>query len=112
MGTATEETVEVIDYEDWIEEGKELFGDDPMFWEFVCPHCGTVQTGNDLKKAGLDEEEIHGALGFSCIGRFDPDQGCDWTLGGLLQIHTREIAQPEQDKNRPVFEFNTDDTHA
>lgn len=60
---------------------------------FQCPACKTLQSGNDLVRAtGLSREEVQKWLGYSCIGRFNEEvKGCDWTLGGLLQIHELEV---------------------
>lgn len=60
---------------------------------FKCPRCGTLQSGNDLVKAGAGStfEEIEPYLGFSCVGRFAKGKGCDWTLGGLFHIHELEV---------------------
>lgn len=82
---------------------------DMMSVEFICPSCKTVQTGNDLVAAGAGNnfEEIQGYIGFSCIGRFDKEKGCDWTLGGLFQIHELEIIADEDPTIvRPCFEIN------
>lgn len=64
---------------------------------FRCPKCGTVQCGNDLiaAGAGANLEEIESYLAYSCVGRWDQTKGCDWTLGGLFQIHTLEVMLPD-----------------
>ena len=63
----------------------------------VCPPCGTVQTPQDLIDAGAGDsmEDIRGFVGFSCVGRWSEEKGCDWTLGGLLKIHTLEVVTPD-----------------
>jgi len=48
-------------------------------------------------------EEIEKYLAFSCVGRFDPDKGCDWTMGGLFQLHELEVVT-EDGKHNPRFE--------
>jgi hypothetical protein len=72
-----------------------------------CPMCGTVQSAADLiaAGAGTDFREVERYLGFSCVGRFigagghkegtPPGRGCDWTLGGLFQIHELEVVTPD-----------------
>jgi len=69
--------------------------------KFVCPNCKTKQSANDLIKAGAgkDMDEVESVLAFSCIGRFDDKQGCDWTLGGLFRIHELEVIDPEGQKH-------------
>ena len=56
---------------------------------FRCPLCGTLQSANDLIKAGAgaDFQAVEKYLAFSCVGRWDDTKGCDWTLGGLFQLH-------------------------
>ena len=65
---------------------------------FICPMCKTVQSGRDLIEAGAGKniDEVEKYLAFSCVGRFTgapsprtkPDgKPCNWTLGGLFQLH-------------------------
>jgi hypothetical protein len=78
--------------EEWRAEAVKRFGDDPKNWKFVCPACKTEQTIQDFIDMGFTEDQWHGYIGYSCIGRFNnKEKGCDWTLGGLFQIHTVEI---------------------
>jgi len=80
----------------------------------VCPMCRTVQSGRDLVAAGAGAtfEEVEKYLGFACLGRFTgapsprhtPDgQPCDWTLGGLFQLHELIVTTPDG-KRYPIFE--------
>jgi len=64
---------------------------------FVCPMCKTEQCAKDLINAGAGKDfgEVEKYLGFSCVGRWDENKGCDWTLGGLLQIHELEVVTPD-----------------
>lgn len=83
---------------------------------FKCPVCQTIQSGNDLINAGAgkDFDEVHKYLGFSCVGRFTgagshkrdnpPGHGCNWTLGGLLQVHKLEVVADAGDRH-PRFEL-------
>jgi len=68
---------------------------------FECPRCKTLQSANDLIKAGAgkDFEEVEGYIAFSCVGRWTKDKGCDWTLGGLFQIHELEVITPDGEKH-------------
>ena len=68
---------------------------------YLCPQCGTLQSFNDLKKAGAGKttEDICRVLAFSCIGRWDNSKGCDWTLGGLFQIHELEVIDAKGEKH-------------
>ncbi|WP_172565552.1 VVA0879 family protein [Vibrio navarrensis] len=71
---------------------------------FQCPKCKTLQSLRQLMEAtGLDRQEAGRYLGFSCIGRFNNKEiGCDWTLGGLFQIHELEVVD-EEGKRHPHF---------
>lgn len=82
---------------------------------FRCPMCKTLQTGRDLiaAGAGADFDAVEKYLGFSCIGRFvnakpsrsKPDgKPCDWTLGGLFQLHEMEVVTPDGE-HHPRFEL-------
>jgi hypothetical protein len=85
---------------------------------FVCPVCGTVQSAKDLikAKAGKTFKDVEKYLGFSCVGRFihmkpAPKEkgtqfGCDWTLGGLFQLHKLEVVDEDGVKH-PRFEIAT-----
>jgi hypothetical protein len=69
---------------------------------FVCPACKTAQSIASFKaaKVNADQQQIEMWVGFSCVGRHtgagaprkEPDgEPCNWTLGGLLQIHELEV---------------------
>lgn len=84
---------------------------------FVCPMCGTVQSGKDFiaEGAGKNFDEVEKYVGFSCIGRFTgagsprkrPDgSSCNWTLGGLFKLHTLEVVTPDE-KHHARFELAT-----
>lgn len=62
-----------------------------------CPKCKTLQSISDLiiAGAGKNVEEAGKHFGFACIGRFDNKKGCDWSLGGLFQIHKLEVIYPD-----------------
>lgn len=73
--------------------------------QFRCPKCGTAQCANDLIAAGAgdDLDDVEKYLAFSCVGRWNPDKGCNWTLGGLFQLHTLEVITPDGE-HHPRFE--------
>ena len=64
---------------------------------FECPQCKTLQSAQNLIDAGAGNsfDEVEKYLAFSCIGRFDEDQGCNWSLGGFLQLHDLEVITPD-----------------
>jgi hypothetical protein len=83
------------------------------FFALVCPRCGKVQCAKDLIAAGAGKgfDEVERYLGFSCVGRWTKagparrakdGKGCDWTLGGLFQLHELEVVT-EDGKKHPRF---------
>lgn len=78
--------------EEWMAKGHELYGEDKKKWRFVCPMCGNIQSVESMKEnnPSIGDDTLQ-SINFNCEGRYTPNVGCDWTLGGLLQIHTVEI---------------------
>lgn len=79
-----------------------------------CPMCGTVQSAFDLIRAGAgaDFDAVAKHLGVDCVGRFTgaaaprrekDGQPCNWTLHGMLQLHTFEVLE-EDGQRYPFFE--------
>jgi hypothetical protein len=116
-------TMKTMTQDEFLAEAKRRFGDKVTEWKFVCPACGTVQSVQQLLdaviKSGGKKDDVHGYIGFSCIGRFTGmsdegiasknkgekwDKGCNWTLGGLLTIHSLEVIVDGGVK-RPTFEL-------
>lgn len=85
-------------------EGEKRFGKDKKKWKFRCPSCKTQQSFEDFQKfTHLKNDDIQGFLGFSCIGRYaEKKVGCDWSLGGLFQIHELVVTD-ENGKDHPHF---------
>jgi len=84
---------------------------------FRCPMCGTIQSMTSLIRAGAGRtaEEVERYVGFSCVGRWtgagsprpeNQGKGCNWTLGGLLQLHRLEVVT-EDGTAHPWFEVAT-----
>lgn len=106
--------VKEVTIEEFMAEGNLLFGPHPKDWKFKCVRCKTVQSMEDLVAAGASPEEAEGLIGFSCIGRLTgagemkegegPGRGCNWSLGGLFQLHEKAVLMPDGHKRR-VFEF-------
>ena len=105
--------MKVYTTEEWRKEGLDLYGTDNILeWPLVCPNCDTVQKGQELIDLGMSKNEALGFLGFSCIGRFKgAKKGCDWTLGGLFQLHEAEIHADDDGKliKRQIFKFSKND---
>lgn len=70
-----------------------------------CVKCGCIQS-RALLGQYMSGDDAERCIGFSCVGRFTPLVGCDWTLGGLFQIHKLEIIDEKGD-HFPYFEFAT-----
>lgn len=115
--------MKTITQAEFTSEAKRKFGDNVREWKFVCPMCGTVQSVQQLLDAvlaaGGKKDDVHGYIGFSCIGRFTGqgdagisaknrgekwDKGCNWTLGGLFRCHNLEVVMEDGHK-RPTFEL-------
>lgn len=91
-----------LSLDEWRAEAVSRFGEDAKKWVFVCASCGEKQTLADFIAAGIESPETKAF--FSCIGRYVKGRGCDWTLGGLFQIHHTEVINENGDPV-PVFEF-------
>jgi len=112
--------IKTMKVDDYFLIAENRFGRDPRKWKFVCPMCNKVQSVQDFLnlKERMDEDTIRGHIGFSCIGTFNgrgteilfndnnekSKHGCNYTLGGLFQIHTIEI-KDNDGKTHPRFEL-------
>lgn len=96
-----------ITHAEWLEEGERLFGPQMRAWRFVCPSCGHVQSAVDamVRNPSVDLQFLRSRINFSCEGRWTPATGCDWTLGGLFQVHRLEVVTDDGDVV-PTFEFD------
>jgi hypothetical protein len=116
MTTSKEETVpETIEmtYAAWMKEGTRLFGPVRIFWGFVCPSCGHVQTPEDFRQY-KDNGATPNAAYLNCIGRYDGKHGdvemgthpgpCNYTSGGFLNINPVTVIMPG-DSPLHVFAF-------
>lgn len=84
-----------------------------------CPICGTVQSMASLVASGDNPDKVDRHFAFSCEGRFSgagewprdkkaqaarTKRGCNWTLGGLLQLHQAEVEYEDGEKS-PMFDI-------
>jgi len=99
----------VINYEEF-KAMCQLQGVPKEHYAFQCPRCGAIQSAVDLIKAGAGSnfDEVEKYIGFSCVGRWTKDRGCNWTLGGLFQIHSLEVVTPDG-VHHPLFELASPD---
>jgi hypothetical protein len=77
--------------------------------------AGLQQESVLLLTGELTMVDVEKYLGFSCVGRFtgqgapgkaDAGCGCNWTLGGLFQMHKMEVVM-DDGKSCPIFELAT-----
>lgn len=76
---------------------------------FVCVRCATVQSARSfVRLAPRLERDLDAVIGFSCIGRWVPRLGCDWTCGGLLRDLGKGVSVVTDDgKEHLRFPFGT-----
>lgn len=91
----------IVLHDDWIKSLKDKFGEDSKQWKFKCASCGNIQSRQDFIDNGAEENSD--AIYYNCIGRFVKGKGCDWTLGGLFQVHKTIVVKDM--KITPVFEM-------
>ncbi len=94
--------MKVVLYDKWIKSLQKKFGNDSKNWKFKCPSCKNVQSGQDFIDAGVPDKADN--VYQNCIGRYVSGKGCDWTLGGLFQIHKTIVVKDMQ--IFPVFEIS------
>lgn len=96
-----------ISREEWLEQGKKLFGDNLIKWKFRCPSCGNIQAPEDFINIGVDPENAY----FNCIGRFtgsaneigSKKQPCNYSSGGLFVLSLLRVVS--KGKEKIVFDF-------
>jgi hypothetical protein len=93
----------------WRTEAIRRFGDNPLYWRFVCPSCGHVATVRDWKDAKAPES----AVAFSCVGRwlpgpvatiFEKPGPCNYAGGGLFPLNPQEVTD-DKGKSYHFFAF-------
>lgn len=89
---------------DWLALGVKPYGADPQKWRFKCVYYGNVQSAESVKARNPNIKQCSGWIYFACEGRHTPGAGCDWTLGGLFQIHRQEVVNDLGDII-PTFQF-------
>jgi len=99
-----------LTYDEWLKLGKRLYGKDIRRWKFRCPACGNVQSDHSVKRRNPSLGDTSSWIFFACEGRHTDGVGCNWTLGGLLQIHRLEVVDERGIKPHRVrvFEFADD----
>jgi hypothetical protein len=88
----------------FLEIGDELFGTDMRLWRFRCPACKHEQSVAEVLARNPSLGDPSDWIYFNCEGRYTAGVGCDWTLGGLFQIHTLEVYNQKGERSR-TFEF-------
>lgn len=93
--------------QEWLDQGRALFGEDWKAWVFVCPMCGNKQSVNSMLKRNitllavqLDNVNQH------CEGLYTNGGGCGVTIKTLENhgvTHKAEVLH--EGKQVPTFEF-------
>ncbi len=79
----------------------ELFGEDPLAWEFKCSHCDRIQSGNSVIKQMKEGIE---SLRYGLLKKGDPlrvecvcySPTCNWLANGLFTSGILLIIDPEK----------------
>jgi hypothetical protein len=90
--------VRVVTAADYYAEAARRFGPDPRRWAFVCPRCGRVATAAEYAAAGAPQ----GAVGYSCVGRYDKSGGCAYRGGCAFSLAPIRLDSPF---GEPAFEL-------
>jgi DNA-directed RNA polymerase subunit M/transcription elongation factor TFIIS len=108
----TDKTIS-LSFEEFKKQGEALYGKDIKDWKYKCVKCGHIQSFNSIKQNWEKQnnttakekilEKIGDMVHFSCEGRINNNIGCDWSLGGFLQIHKKTVINGDE-KHR-VFMF-------
>ena len=113
--------MEKITLKQWLERGKELYGEDYSNWKFKCPMCGHISSCKDFIDLGSDIDSAY----VECIGRIngkgvsgikfkkgdDNSNGCDWAAYGFLGTLGNGIIvinEKNNNKETDVFKFADD----
>lgn len=80
-------------HQEWINRGRELFGENIKRWKFVCPICRNVASGEDFFKLGIDFNFAyqhcigrHQANSYSAMELKEGLKPCDYAAYGLFQL--------------------------
>ena len=96
--------------QEWLEEGKQKYGEDVKKWKFKCPACGHISSVQDFVDVGGDANNAYQ----NCIGRFngkgkgggkDEGFGCDWAAYGLFGTLGKGRFVANEGKEIDVFDF-------
>lgn len=91
---------------EWRAEAAERFGKNLFEARFVCPRCGTVTSVRELVAAYAPGQPSAGSAATNCIGRVDPERGCDWAAYGLLGTMGKgRVILMEDGTKIEVFDF-------
>lgn len=108
--TESKKRTPAVTADQWHEEGVELFGENELDWQFVCPIYKHVQCAEDYRAAGLPSTMV----GYSCVGRGiegsrDAFGGegvgpCNYAGGGLIGMNPRAVILPDE-RETQMFDF-------
>ncbi|MEQ1761613.1 MAG: VVA0879 family protein [Pyrinomonadaceae bacterium] len=105
-----------MSYQDWQDEARRRFGDNPAFWYFQCPICKGIQCPEDFRQY-KDRGATPDSARYNCLGRYQqetagknlsgtPESRCDYTLGGLFRL--TGVIVIHNGEERHCFDFAPD----
>ena len=94
----------VMSHEEWLAEGKALFGEDFTKWRFECPCCHNVASVEDYRKF-KDAGATMDSATSECIGRYTGGSKafgdgptiapCDYAGYGLFRLSPLHVTKPD-----------------
>ena len=72
-------------HEEWLAEGKRLFGEGQENWRFKCFSCGMELSVLEAKARFPELKGCGWKTGQECIGRYTDKVDCDWAAYGLFR---------------------------
>ena len=93
--------IPLIDFEKYVAELIEKHGDNYKDWKFKCCKCNNIASVREYIDEGVNDPANTAIT--NCIGRYNKHKGCDWTTGGLFQLH--KIMVLSDGLPLPVFEI-------
>lgn len=100
-----------VTQKEWLEEGRQKFGEDFAKWKFVCPMCGHVAGIQDFLDLGADANDAFQECIGRHLGKGSPEKGdssgCNWAAYGLFGTggKGRIVISEETEKEIEVFQF-------
>lgn len=99
--------IEYESREEWLDKGRELYGDDYYQWKFRCPACGNIARIEDYKEF-KDKGASPDSAATECLGRYKRGRKgplkCDWAAYGFFSGPSY-IKFDDEPRKAAVFNF-------